>query len=188
MIEYNAALLSICLVVLLGFIDDVVDLKWRHKLIVPTIATLPLLVAYGGLTSVVVPTFLRPYIGNFLDLGLIYKIYMGSLAVFCTNSINIYAGINGLEVGQSFIIATFIVIHNIIEIHLAISEEIVTHHIFSLTLMIPFLLISLALWKHNKYPSKVFVGDTFCYFAGMTFAVVGILGHFTKTMLLFFIP
>lgn len=34
----------------------------------------------------------------------------------------------------------------------------------------------------------MFVGDTFCYFAGMTFAVVGILGHFSKTMLLFFIP
>ena len=39
-----------------------------------------------------------------------------------------------------------------------------------------------------SYPSSVFVGDTFCYFAGMTFAVVGILGHFSKTMLLFFIP
>ena len=34
----------------------------------------------------------------------------------------------------------------------------------------------------------MFVGDTFCYFAGMTFAVVGILGHFSKTMLLFFLP
>jgi UDP-N-acetylglucosamine--dolichyl-phosphate N-acetylglucosaminephosphotransferase len=32
------------------------------------------------------------------------------------------------------------------------------------------------------------VGDTYCYFAGMTFAVVGILGHFSKTLLLFFIP
>lgn len=39
-----------------------------------------------------------------------------------------------------------------------------------------------------RYPSRAFVGDTFCYFAGMTFAVVGILGHFSKTMLLFFIP
>lgn len=34
----------------------------------------------------------------------------------------------------------------------------------------------------------MFVGDTFCYFAGMTFAVTGILGHFSKTLLLFFIP
>lgn len=42
--------------------------------------------------------------------------------------------------------------------------------------------------KHNAFPSKVFVGDTYCYFAGMTFAVVGILGHFSKTLLLFFVP
>jgi UDP-N-acetylglucosamine--dolichyl-phosphate N-acetylglucosaminephosphotransferase len=54
--------------------------------------------------------------------------------------------------------------------------------------MIPFLLCTLALLKHNRFPSKVFVGDTFCYCAGMTFAVVGILGHFSKTMMLFFIP
>lgn len=29
-----------------------------------------------------------------------YMVYMGMLAVFCTNAINIYAGINGLEAGQ----------------------------------------------------------------------------------------
>ncbi len=34
----------------------------------------------------------------------------------------------------------------------------------------------------------MFVGDTFTYFAGMTFAVAGILGHFSETLLLFFIP
>ena len=28
----------------------------------------------------------------------------------------------------------------------------------------------------QRYPSRVFVGDTFCYFAGMTFAVAAILG------------
>src|SRR5579862_2193014 len=39
-----------------------------------------------------------------------------------------------------------------------------------------------------RYPSRVFVGDTYTYFAGMTFAVVGILGHFSKTIILFFIP
>ena len=31
-----------------------------------------------------------------------------------------------------------------------------------------------------RYPSRVFVGDTYCYFAGMTFAVVAILGHFEQ--------
>lgn len=34
----------------------------------------------------------------------------------------------------------------------------------------------------------MFVGDVFCYLSGMTFAVVGILGHFSKTVLLFFLP
>ena len=68
-------------------------------MIVPTIATIPLLVAYKGLTSVVVPKILRGILGTNFDLGMLYRVYMGSLAVFCTNSINIYAGINGLEVG-----------------------------------------------------------------------------------------
>lgn len=100
MVEYNAALLSICLVVMLGFMDDVIELRWRYKLIVPTIATYPLLVAYSGLTSVVVPLPLQPLIGDStINLGFLYYVYMGMLAVFCTNSINIYAGLNGLEVG-----------------------------------------------------------------------------------------
>ena len=32
------------------------------------------------------------------------------------------------------------------------------------------------------------MGDTYCYFAGMVFATVSIFGHFTKTLMLFFIP
>lgn len=177
--------------VLLGFIDDVIDLKWRHKIVIPTIASFPLLMAYKGLTSVVVPKLLRPILGNYISLGIIYYIYMGNIAIFCTNAINIYAGINGIEVGQSFIVGCFIMIHNIIEITSpanAGSPELVQNHMFSLTIMIPFLLCTLALLKHNRFPSKVFVGDTFCYCAGMTFAVVGILAHFSKTMMLFFIP
>jgi UDP-N-acetylglucosamine--dolichyl-phosphate N-acetylglucosaminephosphotransferase len=55
-------------------------------------------------------------------------------------------------------------------------------------LIIPFIACSVPLFLYNRYPSRVFVGDTFCYFAGMTFAVVGILGHFSKFLLLFFVP
>mmetsp|Transcript_1992 Transcript_1992/g.3508 ORF Transcript_1992/g.3508 Transcript_1992/m.3508 type:complete len:228 (+) Transcript_1992:218-901(+) len=99
LIEHNAGLLAICMVVLLGFVDDVVDLKWRHKLIVPTVASFPLLVAYKGVTSVVVPKPLRLMLGSYVDLGLLYYIYMGMISIFCTNAINIYAGINGIEVG-----------------------------------------------------------------------------------------
>merc|ERR1740129_1961235 len=34
----------------------------------------------------------------------------------------------------------------------------------------------------------VFVGDTYCYFAGMTFAAVCILSRFSKTMVLLMLP
>lgn len=54
--------------------------------------------------------------------------------------------------------------------------------------MIPFIGVTLGLLKYNWYPASVFVGDTFCYFAGMTFAVIGIHGHFSKTLLLLFVP
>lgn len=57
--NYNAALLSICFMVLLGFADDVLDLPWRYKLILPTIASLPLLCTYNGATTVLMPKLVR---------------------------------------------------------------------------------------------------------------------------------
>ena len=59
-------------------------------------------------TEIVVPLILRPLIGSTIDLGILYYVYMGMLAIFCTNAINILAGINGLEVGQSVIIGKLI--------------------------------------------------------------------------------
>ncbi|KAF0295545.1 UDP-N-acetylglucosamine--dolichyl-phosphate N-acetylglucosaminephosphotransferase [Amphibalanus amphitrite] len=186
-VELLAALLSICCMLLLGFADDVLELKWRHKLLLPTVASLPLLmvyfVTYNG-TTIIVPKPLRFLVGYSLNLGPLYYVYMGMLAVFCTNAINILAGVNGLEVGQSVVIAASLLAHNVAELGGPLRDT----HLFSLYLLLPFIGVSLALLYHNWYPSAAFVGDTYCYFAGMTFAVIGILGHFSKTMLLFFLP
>ena len=187
--EYLSALLSICCMIFLGFADDVLELRWKHKIYLPTVATLPLLMVYivnCGSTSVAVPWPLDGYFGNLLNLGWLYYLYMGCLAVFCTNAINILAGINGVECGQSVVIGFSIVIHNLIQ--LQANDSLRDNNLLSLYLLCPFLGCSLALLKHNWYPSRAFVGDTFCYFAGMTFAAVGILGHFSKTILLFCIP
>ncbi|XP_029429958.1 UDP-N-acetylglucosamine--dolichyl-phosphate N-acetylglucosaminephosphotransferase isoform X2 [Rhinatrema bivittatum] len=132
------SLLAICCMIFLGFADDVLNLRWRHKLLLPTMASLPLLMVYFtnfGNTTIVVPKPFRGLLGMHLDLG-----------------------------------------------------DYQDDHLFSLYFMIPFFFTTLGLLYHNWYPSRAFVGDTFCYFAGMTFAVVGIIGHFSKTMLLFFIP
>lgn len=186
-IEYLAALLSIGCMIFLGFADDVLDLRWRDKVFLPTIASLPLLMVYFATfnsTTIIVPHPFRTMLGYSINLGILYYVYMGMLAVFCTNAINIYAGINGIEAGQSLVIALSILISNIIEFDGPFRDN----HIFSMYLIIPFIACTIPLFIYNKYPSRVFVGDTFCYFSGMTFAVVGILGHFSKFLLLFFIP
>lgn len=223
LVVYNSALFSICFMIFLGFTDDTLDLKWRYKLILPTVASLPLLSAYSGNTAVYIPAPFRFLLmidpthskelttlgaiinmfitvdtaahGAIVELGWVFLVFMGLLAVFCTNSINILAGINGLECGQSYVIACSIlffklydlgVLQNSLGNMVAIPSS--GDALFAVFIILPFITTSLALLRYNWFPATVFVGDTFCYFAGMTFAVVGIHGHFSKTLILLFLP
>jgi UDP-N-acetylglucosamine--dolichyl-phosphate N-acetylglucosaminephosphotransferase len=104
------------------------------------------------------------------------------------NAINILAGVNGLEVGQSVVIGATVAVNNCIQLCRWSEGPLHDNNLFSLYLILPFLGVSVGLLVHNWHPAQVFVGDTYCYFAGMTFAVVGILAHNAKTMLLFFVP
>lgn len=149
--------------IFLGFADDVFDLRWRHKLVMPTLASLPLLMVYlvgAGSTTIIVPKPLRFLLGfdvnlgrqchfltlpHILPLGILYYVFMGMLAIFCTNSINILAGINGIEVGQSVVIGGSIVAFNLLELPSSWGSK----HAFSLYLLLPFMGVSLALLKHN---------------------------------------
>lgn len=181
--------------VLLGICDDLFDIRWRHKFFIPAFASIPMLVVYFvdfGVTNVVVPVQLESYLGEMVDLGWLYYAYMASIAIFCPNSINILAGINGIEVSQSLVISFLLLINDVLSLYLTpVSPDphpVRDPHLFSIYLLLPLIGVSMALWWHNWYPAKVFVGDTYCYFAGMVFAIVGIMGHFSKTLLLLFIP
>ncbi|KAI9509230.1 hypothetical protein F5148DRAFT_788098 [Russula earlei] len=68
------------------------------------------------------------------------------------------------------------------------SIELVERHLFSLYFVLPLLGVCLGFLFHNWYPSHAFPGDTLCYVTGMAFAVVGIQGHFSKTLLFFLLP
>ncbi|KAL7675855.1 hypothetical protein ACOME3_002118 [Neoechinorhynchus agilis] len=191
LVQYLSGLLAICSMTLLGFCDDVFNIRWRDKLLLPALASLPLLVVYfvnyNNATEMSLPRFFCDAVGlkdTSIDLGVYYYLYMGSLAIFCTNSINILSGINGVEASQSLVIAASVLVFNAIECNGPNHKS----HLFSAYLVIPYIFVTLPVLFLNWYPSRVFVGDTFCYFSGMLFAVVGILGHFGKTMLLFFMP
>lgn len=118
------------------------------------------------------------------------QVYMVMLVIFCTNSINILAGVNGLEAGQTFVVACAMLLHNMMQLAGYAGSVPATRdaHLFSVYMVLPLAATTLGLLMFNWYPSNVFVGDTFTYFAGMTIAVAGILGHFSETLLLFLIP
>ncbi|KAI6186697.1 Glycosyltransferase, group 4 family [Aphelenchoides besseyi] len=186
-----AGIISICTAILLGFADDMLDLRWRHKLLFPTLSSLPLLMVYyisDDQTAMLLPTFLQTYLNTtYLELGPLFYVYMAMLVIFCTNAINIIAGINGIEVGQSLVIAISVAIYNLIQIY-RLDQSTIWYHCLSICLLGPFIGTSLGLFMWNRFPARVFVGDTYCYWAGMTLAVVAISGHFSKTLLLFLIP
>eukprot|EP00978_Attheya_sp_CCMP212_P047911 scaffold447983_cov67-Attheya_sp.AAC.1 len=187
LLDCNSALLSICFMLFLGFSDDVLEWPWRYKLLLPTVASLPLLCCYDGSTSIVVPIPMRSWLMNEGSLTT-FGWLLGHIVTVDQNANGaiLNLGINGLEAGQSFIIGCAVLLHNLIEIR--DNEAYRENHLFSIMIMLSFVGVTLGLLGHNWYPASVFVGDTYCYFAGMTFAVVGILGHFSKTLLLFFIP
>ncbi|KAG9098064.1 tunicamycin resistance protein [Ceratobasidium sp. UAMH 11750] len=208
---YLAAILTLLIATLLGFLDDIFDIRWRHKLPIPLVAAIPLLLVYyaeNGQTDIVVPIPLRRWLGGGLELGPLYYLYMALLSTFTTNSINILAGMNGLEAGQALIIAVSVALNDLLYLPWSFrfqlgslelggvygaglahgSELLVERHLLSLYFMLPLIGVCSGLLWHNWYPARVFPGDTFCYFTGMAFAVVGINGHFSKTLLLFFVP
>jgi len=189
--EFVAALLSVSLMAFLGFVDNVLNLRWRDKLVLPTIATLPLLLVYFaniGVTCMLVPIHFQWIFGTYLDIGPLFYMFLMGMAVFSTNAINILAGVNGLEAGQSVVIGASLVVYNFTQLCRMEDENIQHNHLFSIYILLPFVGASTGLLTRNWFPAQVFVGDTFCYFAGMTFAVAGILGHYSKTLCLFFIP
>jgi len=206
--KYDSMMLCVCFSILLGLADDVMDIRWAHKIGLGLIGSLPLLVGYDGPTSIVVPGPLRFLVahggllhevarlfvhpsadGAVLELGLFYLAYILALIVFCTNAINILAGINGIETGQTLVAAVGVAFMDAREMATSpVNSPNYANHYFSLSIMLPFIATTLALCSHNWFPARVFVGDVFPYYAGMTFAATSILGHYSRSLLLLLIP
>lgn len=224
----SGLLTTVTVMLLLGFVDDVLDVRWRYKIFLSAVGTVPLVMAYDGSVSVLIPPTITRYAANYLasspashiakavgilrddlqclhtvgsgmllSLGVFYKVYLAMLCIFCINSINILAGVNGVEVGQSVVIAVACVVYNLFQLRLETILEVAEqsragmsadHQLRAILLLTPFLGVSMALWKYNKYPARIFVGDSYTYFAGTVLAVSGITGVYSKTLLLFFTP
>ncbi|MHA1349145.1 MAG: UDP-N-acetylglucosamine--dolichyl-phosphate N-acetylglucosaminephosphotransferase [Candidatus Odinarchaeia archaeon] len=167
------ALMVVLIALLLGFIDDILNIRWRYKILIPLFASFPLIFNYTGSTSVTIP-----FIGVILPLGPVYTfIIIPLITIYMSNSINIYAGINLIEVGQSLVLSVVILILGI-----------VTANLLALSLVLPFIGGSLALSYYNKFPAKVFVGNSYTYFAGTLLITIAVLANMEKVLILCTLP
>jgi len=172
------ALLSVILIVgIIGLTDDL--LGWKHqglsaklRLALAFTASIPLVVINAG-----THTMNLPIIGA-VNFGIIYPLLLIPLGIAgVTTSYNFLAGFNGLEAGQGILIVGFL--------------SYVAYFTGSPWLALIGLCMVAALigfYFFNKFPAKVFPGDSLTYSVGALIAGMAILGNFEKIALVVFIP
>jgi UDP-N-acetylglucosamine--dolichyl-phosphate N-acetylglucosaminephosphotransferase len=168
------ALLSVSLSAILGaafvgMMDDLFDLRQRHKALLPFIIALPFAVAVPS--GIVLPHVVTVDLGPFMPLA-------AAFAVTCAaNAANMLEGFNGLGTGLGVIMSLSLVILCLIHGRLD-----------GLYILIPLLGGLVAFLWFNKYPATVFPGDTMMLFMGAAIAVAGILSQLHVQTAFIFIP
>ncbi|ALV62311.1 Phospho-N-acetylmuramoyl-pentapeptide-transferase [Thermococcus sp. 2319x1] len=147
------ALLVFLLFGVIGIIDDTTQLKQSHKVL------LSLLIS-SIVISIHINTDLDILVASF-ELGLLYYLFAILFITGSANLVNLLAGFNGLEVGTSAIALFFL--------GLVTSEN---AQILALTGSA----VAFGFLWWNKYPARIFPGDTGTLALGALIGLVGILG------------
>jgi len=172
------ALLSVVLILtIVGIIDDL--LGWRNKglskrtrIFLAFAASIPLVVINAGSSTMNFPLL------GIVNFGIIYPLILIPLGIAgATTTYNFLAGFNGLEAGQGILILGFL--------------SYVAYTTGSPWISLIGLIMVAALigfWYYNKYPAKVFPGDSLTWTIGALIAGMAILGNFEKIAIFVFIP
>lgn len=147
------ALLIFLLFGVIGIIDDITRLKQSHKVF------LSLLVS-SIVISISINTDLDILLASF-ELGLLYYLFAILFITGSANLVNLLAGFNGLEVGTSAIALFFLGL-------------ITSGNAKVLALVGSAVALGFLWW--NKYPARIFPGDTGTLSLGALIGLVGILG------------
>ena len=151
----------------MGFIDDYIKIKKvrdgvtpKEKLIGLTIISL-FYVLFLISTNQVNGIVLVPFVNKVIQLNIIiYSVFLVVLLIGTTNSVNIIDGLDGLALGIGIIILAFIAL---------ISWEVKNTSILYSSLIVQASCIGMLVF--NKYPAKIFIGDTGALFLGGAIAI-----------------
>lgn len=167
--QINSMLIGSFIIFIVGFYDDIHDLKPKYKMLGQIIAAL-VVIFYGGIS---LKDFTIPYIPANISYVIAIIITVGWI-VGITNAVNLIDGLDGLCAGISIIVLFTISITSLNYGRTDISS-------FSLLLAgsISGFLV------YNFHPASVFLGDCGALFIGFMIAVISLLGFGYKSSTFF---
>jgi UDP-N-acetylglucosamine--dolichyl-phosphate N-acetylglucosaminephosphotransferase len=149
--------------------DDLFDLRQRHKAFLPFVLALP----FGAVAD---PHIVIPHVAE-IQFGP-WMMLIAAFAITCAaNAANMLEGFNGLGTGLGIIMSITLIILSLIHDRLD-----------GIYLLIPLVGALTAFLWFNKCPASVFPGDTMMLFMGATIAIAGILSDLKVQTVFIFIP
>jgi len=125
-----------------GILDDLVNVGRPLKIVAPFIMALPIALICQDTTMW--------FFGDSIDIGLLYPLVLAPLCIMIvSNLINMHSGYNGLQSGLSLIIIIFLTIF-------AIRTGALTEVYY----ILPLFGSLAAFYLYNKYPARIFEGNT----------------------------
>lgn len=165
-----AVVLAVVGAALTGIMDDLFGLRQRIKAVIPFLFAIPVGVFTADKTNM-------SFIFTSVDFGIL-MIIIAPFGVTCAaNAGNMLEGFNGLGTGLGIIISL-----TLIAIAFLYGAD------NTLILLFPLLGALVAFLWFNRYPAKIFPGDTLTLFMGATLACAVILGDMKTIGALLFIP
>jgi len=169
--EITAFLATTLIAGAIGFLDDLRPLSARVKPLLTVLASLPIILLHAY-----TPYPMIPLLGT-VTLTIVYPVLILVAIPVTSNAVNMMDVMNGSMPGTaSIIMATMTVI-------LLISGKIHTAAI-----SIGVLAASLAFFYYNRFPAKVFSGDTGSLAVGAALGAIAILGRIEIVMVVALIP
>lgn len=168
----SSILLASTLIVIIGVLDDMLELSAKYKLIGQIGAAL--IVVFLGDVQVL---FINLPFGGKFEFGFFSIPFTILWIVGITNAINLIDGLDGLAAGVSSIALITIS-----------GMAIIMGNVFVLTVGSIVLVSTLGFLYYNFHPAKIFMGDTGALFLGFMISVLSLLGYKNVTFISFIVP
>ncbi len=168
----NAILIGSFVIILVGIIDDIVELDGLSKVLGQTVAAC-IIAFYGQILLQDVSFF-----GIYIDFGILTYPLTVLFILACVNSINLIDGMDGLSGGISSIYFLTIGIIALIQKQ------------FGLDYVLTFVMLgsTLGFLTYNFYPASIFAGDTGSMFMGFIISIIALLGFKNVTLSSLIVP